>query len=228
LFMPFLLLLWVCVLGILHGCASTRQSMLWSAARSLVMPNEAVDAMPLRPDLRYLRVSVIGRSKVVLMVLGYVDRDERGRPLEIWYSGDGDVLRLQAGRFVGLTGGQGVQWSNVRLSADTPAWSTTTDGERFERTRDEMPGYHWQRSDTLAVHRVAPVPNSLLQGVSSSALQWFEEEQVEEGAATLPPSRYAMMPGAKEPVYGEQCLSQTFCLSWQVWPLTPAVSPASK
>src|SRR5687768_16209045 len=75
LFMSGSLLMFLCMC-LLQGCASSRQATFWAAARSLALPNEAMDAMPLRPDLRYLRVSVMGQSKAMLMVLGYVDQDD--------------------------------------------------------------------------------------------------------------------------------------------------------
>ncbi len=216
-------------MGALQGCAGSRQAAVWSSVRVLVHPNAVLDATPLREDYRYLRVSIEGRRDAMLMVLGYYDKDAQGRPVEVWYSGQGDVLRLQAGRLLGLSGGDQVQWLNVRLPDDMPGWSALPDGYRFERRRDEMPGYHWQRVDHLTVRRIAPVSDHALEGLDARQLQWFEESLAEPAKDALPPSRYALAPGASVPVYGEQCLSQTFCLRWQTWPpQAVATTPAAK
>jgi hypothetical protein len=212
----FCLALLACLLlAGLQGCAS-RQTALWGAARSLIKPNEAVDTAPLQQNLRYLRVTLAGRA--ILMVLGYVDKDAFGRSVQVWYSAEGDVLRTQSGRLVGLKGGE-VEWLNVRLPSDLPAWKSLVSEHRFLRRRDKMPGFNWNRVDHLMLQPVAPQSGTALKDVPATTLRWFEEVMYQsEDGALLPPARYALMQGADEPVYGEQCLSQTHCLSWQVWP----------
>lgn len=213
----------VCVtLGVagLQGCA-TRQTAVWSAAKSLVRPESALDEVVLRPDLRYLRVTVERRP--ILMVLGYVDLDLHGRPVEVWYSADGEVLRLQSGRLVGMAGAP-IEWLNVRLPAKLPDWSGEQAEGRYERLYDEMPDYRWARRDQVTVRSMLPPGDTQLQGLAPEGLRWFGESA---HGRDLPVARYAVMPGMQSPLYGEQCLGASFCLSWQVWPprgLSPSPS----
>lgn len=208
----------------LSACAS-RQSAAWAAARSLLPSagaGTAVDKLVLRPEFRYLRVTVQGRA-VVLMVLGYVDQGADGKPVEVWYSADGEVLRLQNGRLAGLVGTP-VEWANVRISSASPlAWpSAAGQALRYERHIDRMPGYQWGQIHALSLYAVPPPSSSMLADLGAEDLLWFEERD-ERNA--LPPARYAMAPGAAEPTYGEQCLDTTLCLSWQRWPVTITPSP---
>jgi len=196
---------------VLAACSSSLQGVgdavgLLRATRG----NQQVDATQLNPRYRYLRVSVHGRS--TLLVLGYVDPDRHG-PVEVWYSGSGEVLRLQNGRLVGAAG-LTVDWSNVHFSA-YPHWSDIASPLTLTRSRDVMPGYAYGVTDTLQLRPIAPPARTDLADLRSNALQWYEED-----ARGLRPARYAVMREAGETVvvYGEQCLSNNFCLSWQRWP----------
>ena len=205
------------------GCVS-RQSAAWSAVRSIALPDAAVNDTPLRSDLRYLRVTVQG--KALLMVLGYVDRDENNRSVEVWYSADGEVLRTLSGRLVGLTGAP-IEWSHVRLPASLPAWRDASSGQRYIRQLDEMPGYRWERVDHVTMRLVSPPGSARLEGMKLGELLWFEEVVDDQPAWAT--ARYAITQGEKEPVYGEQCLSETLCLSWQFWPPSRAThAPATR
>lgn len=210
----------LCVLPMLalHGCASRQMSVL-AVAKSLVQNNEAIDSAVLRPDFRYLRVTI--NNKSVLMVLGYVDADSSGRPIQVWFSADGEVVRTQYGRLVGLIGAP-IEWRQVTLSADVPAWSDITNAHQYQYVRqlDEMPGYRWSQVDHLTIRPISVATDTELKGSAAASLQWFEEVAVD---GRLPAARYALVPGAREPVYGEQCVSASFCMSWQVWP--PVVPP---
>ena len=114
-----------------------------------------VDSAKLNPDFRYLRVTIAGRT--ALLVLGYEEKDPRG-PIEVWYSSGREVLRLQNGRLAGISG-LPVEWRAVRLP-DLPPWSSlAAAGKPFPwvRVRDVMPGYRYGVRDALTLG-VAPAP----------------------------------------------------------------------
>ena len=180
----------------------------------------SVDGAKLNPAFRYLRVTIAGRT--ALLALGYVDEDPRG-PIEVWYSAEREVLKLQNGRVVGAVG-MLTEWRNVRLP-ELPAWSALAREpapRRWERTRDVMPGYRYGLREAIALG-AAPVPEkSALRELDAKALTWFEErvEFPPPGDKALPPARYAVrMAGGQETVvYGEQCLAPELCFTWQRWP----------
>ena len=171
----------------------------------------------LAPSVPYLRVQISGR--VALLALGYVDTDRLG-PIEVWYSAKGEVLRLQNGHLVGLTGSD-VEWRESRLSS-MPVWPKENAlPSAYTRSRDVMPGYRFGVVDQLSLRAVTMPARSNLLAIAPSRLRWFEEL---EGRGALPPSRFALLKisGQDVAVYGEQCVSVAVCLSWQQWP--PAAS----
>jgi len=176
-------------------------------------------ALTLNPKLRYLRVSTQGRT--ALMVLGYEDPTDSG-PIETWYSREGEVLRLQNGRMVG-TAGLAVDWQSVKYK-DLPAWAEMAGRAEaeFERQRDEMPGYRFNVADKLVLRPVPPPANAALAGLQAGDLVWYEET-VMKPSGPLPSARYGLRDkdGVRTVVFGEQCLSAQFCMSWQTWPAQP-------
>jgi len=204
--------------------------------------NSGVDSARLNPNFRYLRVTIGGR--VVLLALGDVDSHPQG-PIEVWYSAEREVLRLQNGRVVGAVG-LTTEWRGVSLP-ELPSWSAAARAEqafRWTRTRDVMPGYRFGVKDALSL-RVVPEPKrSALQGLDPQRLTWFEE-RVESAPvawlsgilvssvvadAALPPARYAVdLQGGRETVvYGEECLAPDLCFTWQHWPAQPQGAAGQK
>lgn len=179
----------------------------------------SVDDISLNPDFRYLRVSAQGRQS--LLVLGYIDPHPSG-PVETWYSGSGEVLRLQNGRIVSTQGLQ-VDWRAVRHSAP-PHWSDIPDSLPVEwvRERDEMPGYRFNITETLVLRAIAAPEKSRLAGMAPEQLFWVEET-VHGSRNAWSSARYGLDFRFAEPavVYGEQCLSPDLCITWQTWPVTP-------
>ena len=55
----------------------------------------------------------LARKDVAFLVLGYVDTSSDG-PVEVWYSGSGEVVRMRHGRVVGTTG-LSTDWRAVRF-----------------------------------------------------------------------------------------------------------------
>lgn len=203
----------VALLG-LAGCAHTPVSLTLFELLGL---NKPVDRLQLNPQLRYLRVRVDGRTS--LMVMGYSETTAQG-PLETWYSGEGEVLRLRNGR-VASTVGLDVDWRAVR-DTGLPSWDEmlVRQSVDFVRERDVMPGHRFGVTDTVSLYRVAVPSASNLVGLKPADLQWFEESV--RGAKGSFAARYALRSVAGVPtvVYGEQCLSDDLCFSWQPWPVT--------
>ena len=220
------------LIAALSGCSSTSNAILQTLPYAYGR-NPSVDKARLNPNFRYLRVTIGGR--VVLLALGNVDSDPQG-PIEVWYSAEREVLRLQNGRLVGAVG-LTTEWRNVVLP-ELPSWSAAARGDqaiRWTRTRDVMPGYRFGVKDELSLRAIEAPPRSALQGLDPRRLTWFEErDEPEPGArrtgilggsagvdAALPPARYAvdLQGGWETVVYGEQCLAAKLCFTWQRWPV---------
>jgi hypothetical protein len=217
----------ILLVAALSGCAAGTNAIVESLQYA-VGRGPDVESKRLNPDFRYLRATVDGR--VVLLVLGYVDRHPQG-PIQVWYSAEREVLRLQNGRIVGATG-LTTEWRNVTVP-ELPTWSVLArikGDSRWIRVRDVMPGYRYGIRDPLALRVSLPPSRSALQNLDSNNLVWFEErtEAEESGKRipeenNLPPARYAVAisDGAESVVYGEQCLAKNLCFSWQLWPVAP-------
>lgn len=201
------------------GCATSTDAIV-QTMKSAVGRGRSVEDAKLNPDFRYLRVTIGGR--VVLLALGYLDKHPQGT-IEVWYSAEREVVRLQNGRLVGAAG-LTTEWRNVVLP-DLPDWSALAKGGvplRWSRTRDVMPGYRYGLRDSLALNVVPPPAKSAVQGLEPKELTWFEEHLVDEALpkTALPAARYAVQLAGKEGivVYGEQCLAPQTCFTWQRWP----------
>lgn len=200
------------------GCGTSTNAIVQTMQSALGRGRGTEDAK-LNPDFRYLRVTIGGR--VVLLALGYLDKHPQGT-IEVWYSADREVVRLQNGRLVGAAG-LATEWRNVVLP-DLPDWSALASGAplRWSRTRDVMPGYRYGLRDSLSLHVVPAPAKSALQGFDPKELTWFEEHLANEAQqkAALPAARYAVQLAGKEAivVYGEQCLAPQTCFTWQRWP----------
>ncbi|TXH85944.1 MAG: hypothetical protein E6Q80_08630 [Thauera aminoaromatica] len=187
------------------------------------------------PAYRYLRTVVDGRS--ALLVLGYTDPDPAtpdAPPIEVWYSAEGEVVRLQQGRVVG-TSGLSTDWRSTR-APDAPTWGSLVASAAqdraagqalatWQRTRDES-AYRSGVIDRISVHAIAAPRGTELAGLAPESLQWFEERAEPivppagtPGAVRLT-ARYALRvdSGATEVVYTEHCLGPELCLSLQRWP----------
>ena len=216
----------------LSGCSSAGNAILQTLPYAYGR-NPGVDNARLNPNFRYLRVTVRGR--VALLALGYIDGNPQG-PIEVWYSAERELLRLQNGRLVGAVG-LTTEWRNVTVP-ELPSWSAAARADRafrWTRTRDVMPGYRFGVTDKLLLHVVAPPARSAIQGLDPQHLTWFEERVDSDpkaglsavlgngmvADAPLPPARYAVdfQGGQETVVYGEQCLAADLCFTWQRWPL---------
>lgn len=203
--------------------------------QDVVQGPQSVANARLNPNFRYLRVTI--GSRVVFLALGNEDSHPQG-PIEVWYSAEREVLRLQKGRIVGAVG-LTTEWRNVVLP-ELPSWSAITRAQEpvsWVRIRDVMPGYRFGVRDKLVLRVLPPPRNSALQGPDPQSLNWFEERLQPDSLARfpatlftglavdsgLPPARYAvdLREGKETVVYAEQCLAPDLCFSWQRWPLKP-------
>ncbi len=217
----------------LFGCSSGSNAILQTLPYAYGEKRD-VDSLQLDPNFRYLRVTVGGR--VVLLALGDVDMTPQG-PIEVWYSAEREVLRLQNGRLAGAVG-LTTEWRHVSIPA-LPSWAEIARGAddqyHWTRIRDVMPGYRYGVKDFLTLYAIEPPPRTALKKLDKQKLKWFEERfdpesEVSRGRALLgnarpndsiPPARYAVElgGGAGTVVYGEQCLSSDLCFTWQRWPV---------
>ena len=193
------------------------------ASESLGKNADVALTAKLNPALRYLRVQAPGQPPA-LMVLGYVDADPLG-DIEVWYSSQREVIKLRNGRIVSTTGLES-NWRAVRFPVAPPAWSNVASaGGSYNRLRDEMPGHRYSLSDRLQLKPLAGVPTvqlpASLTHEQANTYRWFSETTLNAGNASLPPSLFAWAAYRGQPtvVYSQQCLSATFCLTLQLWPV---------
>lgn len=211
----------------LGGC-SPGMSAVVDSLRQVTQRGDVAATSKLDPNFAYLRVTR-GRH-VGLLWRGSIEKTAQG-PVEVYYSGSGEVLRLRQGHLVGALGLY-TEWRQVVLSP--PAWSDVAAAgvsQPFVRVRDVMPGYRSGIRDELVLKVVPPPSRSELQRLDSTALTWFEQTERRTawrlpGTAdeALPPARYAVDLSGKDPtvVYSEQCLAPDFCFTWQRWSAAPA------
>lgn len=204
---------------LLSGCETASDAALKTLREALWGAPPPPDSKNLDPRFNYLRVTE-GKN-VAFLAQGYVE-PHPGGPIEIWYSATHQVLRLQQGRVVGLTGAY-AEWQRVQLPADLASWASLVRNDQvyeFERVRDLMPGYRYGVRDRLRLQPTAPPRRSALVAIAPESLAWFEEVMVATvGGEMLPPARYAVaLPGGEgRVIYGEQCLSEKLCIAWQRW-----------
>lgn len=213
----------VAALLTLSACTSGMTAAVESL-QEVVRTRRPVEPAKLDPNFEYLRVT--RGSQVGLMWRGAVEPSPEG-PVEVYYSGSGEVLRLRAGRLVGVWG-VATEWRQVTDFA--PAWALVVKAREpvaFARVRDVMPGYRSGVRDELALRRVTAPERTTLRGVDPNALAWFEETMQARSAfrlpgtvsEILPPALYAVDVAGEHPVvvYSEQCLAPDFCFTWQRW-----------
>ena len=205
------LILFALVCSALFACSSRFDAMSQSAKAFLLPKATEPSTTTLNPSIRYLRVTIGGR--VNLLALGYIDAHPLG-PIEVWYSARGEVLRMQLGHVVGLTGAD-IDWREVRLSNLFPWPAGDTSTTSYTRIRDVMPGYRFGVVDQLQLRSIDAPDRSHLIALLAQNLKWYEAR---EARGALPAARFALSTSPHSVVYGEQCIAPTLCLAWQQWP----------
>jgi hypothetical protein len=199
---------------LIEGCSHT--TVTRTVVDALSNTGSHLDHLQLNPQYRYLRVTV--NQKSALLVLGYTEEHQNG-PIEIWYSDSGQVLRLQNGRVIGTLGLE-TDWLNVNYNP-LPSWQEIAQYSPipYQRKRDQMPGYRFGILESLSISPIPAPAKSEIVPIPGKELRWYEEVNSNHPDLSLP-SRYAVIEtdGGYLVMYGDQCLSSRFCLSWQVWP----------
>ena len=205
------------------ACSTGMDGVVETAKDALLGERKSAEVR-LDPKFRWLRVATQGRF--VHLALGYEDQHPLG-PIEVWYSGTKEVLRLQNGRVAGAVG-LTTEWRSVSLQG-APAWTSVAGALQpfqWTRMRDVMPGYRFGVRDHLEVRTISPPKDLSLNGVETQRLSWFEERVVPsrgsgDGTAAqythLPVARYGVDLKAESVtvIYGEQCLAPSLCFAWQ-------------
>ena len=203
---------------VLSACTGGMGAAMQSVSE--LLPSRASAESPnLDPKFEYLRVT--RGKRIGLLWRGSVERSQP-LPVDVFYSGQGEVVRIQNGRIVGALG-LTTEWRRVDVVA--PSWSAIAkapEQARVIRTRDVMPGYVSGLREELALRSIAPPSSSALRGVEPASLAWFEERvrsAPPPGVQPLPPSRYAvdLTRADGTVVYSEHCLAADLCFAWQRW-----------
>lgn len=211
----------------LLGCASSSTPLadVLSAVTSEKLGFSEAAALPANPNplYRYLRIEVEGRAPA-LLVLGYIDSHPQG-DIEVWYSAKNEVIKTQNGRIVGSTGLE-IDWRAVRFPSAPPAWTgVPLAGSVYQRVRDEMPGHRYAISDRIELKPWVGMPPTTLSislpVEQANAYSWFRETALGSTDQPLPTAWFAWGRHRGQPtvVYSAQCLSATFCLKLQRWPV---------
>lgn len=161
------------------------------------------------PNYRYIEIKFRGQVGFMASSNRYSD------PEQAWLSSVGEVFVMRHGRIKGATG-MAVEWRHVVLPK-LPSWSALAkSGKPFEwtRIRDVMPGYKYGVIDRLVLQRI-PAPDKSEYDGAPENLIWFGE--TDRSKNPLPPAKYAYDPMKNRIVYGEVCLSNDICFSWQEW-----------
>ena len=206
---------------VLTACAS--KSLLPEVASAVFFDklssgSSQISEAKLNPNYQYLHVTLAG-AKPALLVLGYVDAHPQGN-IEVWYSGQGEVLRLQNGRLVGATG-LAVEWRRVVYPEAPLAWnSVPAAGVQYARIRDEYPGYRLGLVDQVFLTHLKNPPVDLLPDAPAK-VTWYEERYLDASGTPVPVAWFALGNHGDQNtiVYSRQCLSLNVCLTLQRWPL---------
>lgn len=202
------------------GCSGGSSAVVDTLRYSTELIRHKSPTPRLSPDFAYLRLSIAGR--VLFLARGSIDPSAQG-PVEVWYSSEREVVRLQSGRVVGVVGTAN-EWRSVLLPA-LPSWRSLAAQEQFSwiRVRDVMPGYRLGVTDSVVTRLIEPPPKTQLKDIDPKSLTWFEDRIDANGfedSETLPPAHYAvaLSQSVEQVIYGEQCLGPTVCFTWQRWP----------
>jgi len=186
------------------------------------------DAIPLMPDLRYryMRLEVQGHPPA-LLVLGYLELDPQGE-VSVWYTGNQEVLRIQNGRVVGVTG-TAQDWQRTRFTPVPPDWThVAAQGVDYVRERDELQAYRFGHTEQVHLSEWQGLPPIdlpfTLPRPKAAEYRWFRESVISAsgaGGPTMPDAWFAWgrHRGVETIVYSEQCIAPDFCLKLQPWPL---------
>jgi hypothetical protein len=175
----------------------------------------------LNPAYRYLKVDVKDHPSA-LLVLGYLEPSPQG-DVEVWYSAEREVLKVQNGRLVG-TAGLEVDWRHVGYVQQPANWAWVFQSPavllHYERVRDVMPGYRMGIHEQMQASVATPPAYVLPQFMPANAI-WVQEQVSGIDPSVLPAAWFAVasVNGQAAVVASYQCLSVSVCLRLQPWPV---------
>jgi hypothetical protein len=233
-----------CLISVfLQGCSSQSDA-AWKTMQMGFRDEAAqIEKSPLKNNLTYLRVNINGLD--VLLVKGYVDPDPLG-PIDVWYSSDGSVMRIQQGRYLGSIGFD-QNWQEVSrkdapsldllvksevamASQNTPVPIKTVKKYFSNQSYVAMPSYLVMRDERISgvISSTVPdsVPSSIKKYLNNKDLIWLAETPQPNDLFKRKGASFAWYGFVKsnngfEQVLGQQCLSKDFCITWTPWPVKP-------
>ena len=181
----------------------------------------------MNPNLQYLEAQTAGAQ--AMMVLGYTANPQQQPPVQTWYESQRELLRLQNGFLVSVSG------VNNSISTTEYTWAAPNNqGVRLPTAKTySQPGQQVFNKTIPLSFQAVPEPavstkNSvlrkrLLQAGQSNrqALQWFQE--VTQPNSEIPYSLHAFASNGT-PVYGSQCLTPSACIEW-LYRIQPTTKP---
>jgi hypothetical protein len=195
-------------LACVSGCATTASPVIATTISIFKSEKTSIQNTPLRPEFSYLKVT--RGQRAALMVLGEIDSHPSG-PIEVWFSAEREVLRIQNGRIVG-TNGMSVNWIHVK---------TIPNEKGYTRILDLMPGYQIGVISNMIQENITAPPAFILRQLDAipaqvlSNLTWVKEY---ESGSPKAPAAYIGFENKSDRLIGRagyQCLAADFCLLWQ-------------
>jgi|GEM_PF-4887596 len=182
-----------------NGCSSQSDAAWKTIQMGFRNETSQIEKAPLKNNLSYLRVNINGLD--VLLVKGYIDSGSNGL-VDVWYSSDGSVLRIQEGRYVGSFGFD-QNWQEV-FRNDAPSFnmllnSAMSSPIKLSSALDQnpkkyfsaqsyiaMPSYKAMRDERISTIVLAPVlpessatpatiPRSFKNYLANKELIWISE-----------------------------------------------------
>lgn len=197
-------------LGALVVCQGCSKEMLAAQAslKEVVAQNNP-QTQTLDYSYEYLRVETPhGKGR---LALGYRVITEQ---LEVWFSADKTTFYLQGGRYAGSKN-LALNWSEVKIIS-APELSRIQQAQNYHRERLVMPGYSGPVKETVTIEPTQQVPSqapSRLKQNTDWLVEYVVSPQLPKNESII--AYYARNPSTKKVLWGMQCLSQSFCVSWE-------------
>jgi len=233
--------------GFLNGCSSQSGAVWKTLQIGFSDVSSQIEKSPLQNNLTYLRANINGLD--VLLAKGYTDLNSRG-PVDVWYSSDGAIMRIQEGRYLGSIGFD-QNWNEVSRS-DAPSLIMILNRETAPDSKDSLapiksvkkyfstqsythkPSYLVMDGERVSSSLSAnmfgsipdSIPNSLKKYLKNKDFIWVIEtpqpnDIFKKKGASFAWYGFVKKNGTFEQVIGQQCLSKDFCVTWMPWPIQP-------
>ena len=198
------LIFFVCVLS---ACKSTDPS--WHAFKTVLSKTEP----KFNPSLEYITVELDGRTSH--LALGYREL-VKGRPLEHWYSGAGEMLEMVDGR---VNKALGMTFEIRGNKGRPPAWESFDDVRQTQvwtREIDIMPGYRYGVEEEITTVKLSKENLPVQKTKYPKDAIWFQERVITkdiQGKTQQFQQLFAVL--NNRVIYSEQCFHKNMCMSFQ-------------